>query len=59
MPDAKFSSGNFSGFGDMTSQNFPLKKGTAIKFEYLSLENGFNFVKNEFLCQKVFSSTQN
>ena len=27
MSDAKFESGTFSSFGDMTSQNFPLKKG--------------------------------
>ena len=29
MPDAKFEPGNFSSFGDMTSQNFPFKKGTS------------------------------
>ena len=29
MPDAKFESGSFSIFGDMTPQNFPLKKGTS------------------------------
>ena len=29
MPDAKFEPGSFSSFGDMTSQNFPLKKGTS------------------------------
>ena len=28
MPDAKFESGSFFSFGDMTSQNFPRKKGT-------------------------------
>ena len=27
MSDAKFESGTLSSFGDMTSQNFPLKKG--------------------------------
>ena len=27
--DAKFESGSSSGFGDMTSQNFPRKKGTS------------------------------
>ena len=31
MPDAKFESGIFSSFGDMTSQNFPLKRGTSHK----------------------------
>ena len=29
MPDAKFESGSFSSFGDMTSQNFLLKRGTS------------------------------
>ena len=29
MPDARFESGSFSILGDMTSQNFPLKKGTS------------------------------
>ena len=29
IPDAKFESGSFSNFGDMTSQNFPRKKGTS------------------------------
>ena len=28
MPDAKFESGGFSSFGGMTSQNFPLKRGS-------------------------------
>ena len=28
MPDAKFESGHFSIFGNMTSQNFYLKNGT-------------------------------
>ena len=32
MPDAKFGSGSFSSFGDMTSQNFPLQKGTSHRF---------------------------
>ena len=29
IPDAKFESDSFSSFGDMTSQNFPQKKGTS------------------------------
>ena len=29
MPDAKFEPNGFSIFGDMTSQNFPLKEGTS------------------------------
>ena len=29
IPDTKFESDSSSSFGDMTSQNFPLKKGTS------------------------------
>ena len=29
MPNTKFESGSFSIFGDMTSQNFTLKRGTS------------------------------
>ena len=29
IPDVKFESDSSSSFGDMTSQNFPLKKGTS------------------------------
>ena len=29
IPDAKFESGGFSNFGDMTSQNLPLNKETS------------------------------
>ena len=29
MPDAKFESGSFFSFGDMTSQNFPLNNATS------------------------------
>ena len=31
MPDAKFQSGGVPSFGDMTSQIFPLKRGTSHK----------------------------
>ena len=31
MPAAKFKSSSFSSFGDMTSQNFPLKRGISHK----------------------------
>ena len=29
MSDAKFEFGSFTSFGNMTSQNFPLKQGTS------------------------------
>ena len=32
IADAKFEAGNSSSFGDMTSQNFPRKKGTSHQF---------------------------
>ena len=51
VPDAKFEFGSFSSFGDMTSQNFPLKKGQVFAFGYLSPENGFNFKKMSFYVQ--------
>ena len=48
MPDAKFESGSFSSFGEMTSQNFPLKRGTSHKIRIFTPENGFNFEKMSF-----------
>ena len=59
IPDAKFEVDSSFSFGDMTSQNFPQKKGQVIRFDYLPPENGFNFKKNEFLCPESFFSTQN
>ena len=36
IPGVKYVTGNSFSFGDMTSQNFPQKKGTSvIKFRYL------------------------
>ena len=29
IPDSKFEAGSYSSLGDMTSQNFPQKKGTS------------------------------
>ena len=51
ISDAKFESDSSSSFGDMTSQNFPRKKGTVMKFGYLPPENGFNFKKMSFYVQ--------
>ena len=48
IPDAKSECGSFSSFGDMTPQNFPLKRGT---FGYLPPENGFNFEKMSVYVQ--------
>ena len=45
MPVAKFESGSLSSFGDITSQNFPLKKGTNHQLWIFTTplpENGFN-----------------
>ena len=59
MPDAKFEYGSFSGFGDMTSQNFSLKKGTVIDFGYFTPGNGFKLKKEIFMSIFQFLLTQN
>ena len=46
MPDAKFESGSFSFFGDMESQNFPLKKGMSDRIPQEIL--GLTFTKMSF-----------
>ena len=51
IPDAKFEVDSSFSFGDMTSQNFPQKKGPVIRFDYLPPENGFNFKKTSFYVQ--------
>ena len=52
IPDAKFESGSFSSFGDMTSQIFPWKKGTSHQIlVFLPPENGFNLKKMSFDVQ--------
>ena len=54
MPDAKFESDSFSSFGDMTSQNFPLKKGTSYQIQILTREEmGLPFKKCVFMCRIV------
>ena len=59
MPDAKFESGGFSIFGDMTSQNFPLKKGTSHRIRIFTPRTNVFHFKNEFSCPESFFSTQN
>ena len=62
IADEKVESGGSSSFGDLTSQISLRRKERVIKFGYLSPENGFNFEKNEFLCEflcpESFFSTQ-
>ena len=48
MPDAKFESSNFSIFGDMMSQNFPLKMEMSHRIRVFTPGNGFNFKKLSF-----------
>ena len=43
MTDTKFESGSFPNFGDMTSQTFPLKKGTSHRIRTFIPEKWFNF----------------
>ena len=51
IADAKFESDSCSIFADVTSQNFPRKKGTSHQIGYLPPEKGFNFKKKEFYVQ--------
>ena len=53
MPDAKFESSSFSIFGNMTSQNFPLKKGTNHPIRIFTPENGFNFKKKIVFMSRI------
>ena len=55
MPAAKFESGGFPSFGDMTSQNFPLKKGTNHRIRIFPLRKmGLTLRKNGLLCPESF-----
>ena len=49
IPDVKFESGSHSSFGDMTSQNFPQKKGRSHQIRLFTPE--FNFKKMSFYVQ--------
>ena len=51
IPDAKFESDSLFSFGDMTSQNFPRKKGTSHEIRLFTPGNGFNFKKMSFYVQ--------
>ena len=51
IPDAKYEADSPSSFEDMTSQNFPWKKGTVIKFGYLPPENELNLKIIRFYIQ--------
>ena len=59
IPDAKFEACSSSSFGDMTSQNFPQKKGTSHQIQLLSPENWFNFFKKWVLRPELFFSIHN
>ena len=47
---AKFESSSSSSFGDMTSQNFPQKRGTSHQIRLFTPGKRVTFRKNEFLC---------
>ena len=51
--DAKFEVDSSFSFGDMTSQNFPQKKGTSHPIRLFPPENGFNFKKTSFMSRIV------
>ena len=51
MPDARFESGSFFSFGDMMSQNFPLKWGTSYQIRIFTLGRWDDFEKMSFRVQ--------
>ena len=59
IPDTKFEHDSSSSFGDMTSQNFPRKKGTSHEIRLFTPGKRVKLEKNEFLCPELFFSTQN
>ena len=54
MPDAKIEFYSFPSFGDITSQNFPLKSGRSCKICIFTPENGFNSEKMSFMSRFLF-----
>ena len=54
IPDAKFESCRFSIFGDTTSQNFPLKKGTSHQIRVLTPQKMEFTLKHEFFVQNRY-----
>ena len=57
IPDAKFEADSSSSFGDMTSQNFPRKKGTSHQIRLFTPGKRVSRLKNGFLCPQnhIFS----
>ena len=53
MPDANFDSGSFSSFGDMTSQNFLLKKGESYQIRILTPENGYDLKEKRVFMSRI------
>ena len=52
IPDAKFESDSSSSFGDMTSQNFPQKKGTSQEIRlFTPRKTGLTLKKMSFYVQ--------
>ena len=60
IPDAKFEVDSSFSFGDMTSQNFPQKKGMSHPIRLFTHgKRGLTLEKKQFLCPESFFSTQN
>ena len=51
IPDAKFEVDSSVSFGDMTSQNFPQKKGTSLPIRLFTPGKRVQLKKNEFYVQ--------
>ena len=64
MPDGKFESGNFSIFGDITSQNLSLEKGMTRQIrlftpgKWVKLEKVCFYVQNRYPGPKIDSPCQ-
>ena len=59
IPDAKFEVDSSFSFGDMTSQNFPRKKGTSHQIRLFTPGKRVKLKKIAFLCPDSFFLTQN
>ena len=59
IPHAKFEDDSSSSLGDMTSQDFPQKKGTSHQIRIFTPQNGFNFKRMGFYVQNRSSRPKN
>ena len=59
IPDTKFESGSSFSFGDMTSRNFPQKKGTTHQIQlFTPVKRGLTFKQMSFYVQNRCSRSK-